>query len=87
MALTGEQLELPYFIPTSENVSQILSALSAAEGSQPVPLEARDFQLCRLRHSRTPWGWEGMNAHEGRYSERNFTTKADAILDAQTHLR
>ena len=31
MTMTAEQLELPYFIPTSENVSQILAALRSAE--------------------------------------------------------
>ncbi|MGB3300235.1 MAG: hypothetical protein WBA76_18385 [Phormidesmis sp.] len=39
MTMTAEQLELPYFIPTSENVSQILAELRAAEApSEPKPL-------------------------------------------------
>ena len=39
MPLSPEQLELPYFIPTSENVSQILAELRAAEAtSEPISL-------------------------------------------------
>ena len=39
MPLSPEQLELPYFIPTGENVSQILAELRAAEvHSEPIPL-------------------------------------------------
>lgn len=39
MTLTAEQLELPYFIPSSENVSQILAELRAAETpSEPIPI-------------------------------------------------
>ena len=39
MPLSPEQLELPYFIPTGENVSQILAKLRAAEApSEPIPL-------------------------------------------------
>ena len=39
MPLSPKQLELPYFIPTGENVSQILAELRAAEApSKPQPL-------------------------------------------------
>ena len=39
MPLSPEQLELPYFIPTGENVSQILTELRAAEApSESIPL-------------------------------------------------
>ena len=39
MPLNPEQLELPYFIPTGENVSQILAELRATEAtSEPIPL-------------------------------------------------
>lgn len=31
MTMTAEELEQPYFIPTSENVSQLLAALRTAE--------------------------------------------------------
>ena len=40
MPLSPEQLELPYFIPTGENVSQILAELRAAAApSEPQPAQ------------------------------------------------
>ena len=37
MPLSAEELEQPYFIPTSENVSQILAELRAAAEVEPSP--------------------------------------------------
>lgn len=88
MALTGEQLELPYFIPTGENVSQILSELrKTGEGTEALPVRDQDFLLFRQRGSREPWRWEGIREYSGAYSERNFRTEEQAIADAQSKLK
>ena len=88
MALTGEQLELPYLIPTSENVSQVLRELRKPEAaSETVAERDQDFLLFRQRGSREPWRWEGIREHAGAYSERNFKTEEQAITDAQSKLK
>ena len=52
MPLSATELEKPYFVPTSENVSQILAELRAAEAdrepiptTQPLPLEQPEPNL------------------------------------------
>ena len=52
MPLSAEELEQPYFVPTSENVSQILAELRAAEAdrepiptTQPLPPEQPKLEL------------------------------------------
>ena len=88
MTLTGEQLELPYFVPTSENVSQVLSELLKPEAaSETVSERDQDFLLFQQRGSREPWRWEGIGGHAGAYSERNFRTEEQAIADAQSKLQ
>lgn len=88
MTLSTEQLELPYFIPTSENVSQILSELRKAEkDTDCVPVRDRDFLLFRQRGSRESWRWEGIGQYSGAYSERNFQTEAEAEANAQAKLK
>ncbi len=85
MTLNATQLELPYFIPTSENVQQILSALGTAKAT-PTAIQDEDFHLFRQRHSRQPWRWEGAGQYAGTCSERNFATEASAVADAQAKL-
>ena len=80
MALTSEQLELPYFIPTGENISQILSELNG------MPVRDRDFTLFRNRTARLPWRWEGTGRYEGQQSPRHFSTQAEAVQNAQSVL-
>lgn len=85
MTLTATQLELPYFIPTAENVQQILSELRTAE-ARPTAVQGEDFHLFRQRHSRQPWRWEGAGRYAGTTSERNFATQEQAFENAQSQL-
>ncbi len=85
MTLNATQLELPYFILTSENVQQILSAVRADEAT-PTAVQDEDFHLFRHRQRRQPWRWEGAGRYAGTYSERNFATEAAAVADAQAKL-
>ena len=80
MPLTAKQLELPYFIPTAENVHQILGELNGT------PVQDEDFYLFRSRTARLPWRWEGTGRHVGQCSPRNFATQAQAIENAQSQL-
>lgn len=82
MTLTATQLELPYFIPTAENVQQILTAVR----ENPTAVQDEDFHLFRQRHSRQPWRWEGAGRYAGTTSERNFATPEQAIENAQSQL-
>ncbi|CAN5584079.1 hypothetical protein BH23CYA1_BH23CYA1_13670 [soil metagenome] len=85
MTLNATQLELPYFIPTAENVQQSLSALGTAKAT-PTAVQDEDFHLFRQRQRRQPWRWEGAGRYVGTYSERNFATEAAAVADAQAKL-
>jgi hypothetical protein len=80
MPLTAKQLELPYFIPTSENVHQILATLNGT------PAQDKDFYLFRSRIACLPWRWEGTGRHVGQRSPHNFATPAEAIENAQSQL-
>ena len=51
MPLSPEQLEQPAFIPTGENVHQILATLNGT------PVRDKDFYLFRSRTARLPWRW------------------------------
>ena len=86
MTLTGEQLELPYFIPTSENVTQILNELRQPQPECSLAERDKDFYLFRQRGSRTPWRWEGTGRYANRKSKTTFKSEADAIAHAQQHL-
>ena len=87
MPLTGEQLELSYFIPTSENVTQILNELRQPQPECPLAERDKDFYLFRSRGSQTPWRWEGAGRYAERKSKTTFKSEADAIAHAQQHLR
>ena len=80
MPLTAEQLELPYFIPTSENVHQILAALNET------PVQDKDFYLFRHRLDALPWRWEGAGRYIGQRSPCSFATQAAAIKHVQSTL-
>lgn len=82
MTLNATQLELPYFIPTLENVQQILTAVRET----PTAVQDEDFHLFRQRHSRQPWRWEGAGRYAGSTSERNFETQGQAIENARSQL-
>ena len=84
MPLNAKQLELPYFIPTSENVSQILAELRT---ENQTPIRDTDYSLFRRRHERKPWRWEGAGRHVGINSAKTFATEAQADADAQKKLR
>lgn len=86
MTLDAKQLELPYSILTSENVSQILGDLRTSEAPNNQPVQDKDFYLFRSRTARQPWRWEGRGRYEGTYSERNFVTQEEAIADAEQQL-
>ena len=80
MTLTAKQLELPYFVPTAENVHQILGELNGTS------VQDKDFYLFRSRTARLPWRWEGTGRYVGQRSPHNFATPAEAIENAQSQL-
>jgi len=80
MPLSPEQLEQPAFIPTGENVHQILATLNGT------PVRDKDFYLFRSRTARLPWRWESTGRHVGQSSPHNFATQAEAIENAQSQL-
>ncbi|PZO13484.1 MAG: hypothetical protein DCF25_16035 [Leptolyngbya foveolarum] len=86
MPLNAKQLELPYFIPTSENVSQILTELRTSEASNNQPVQDKDFYLFRDRTARLPWRWKGARQHVGKRSAKTFSTQEKAIADAEKQL-
>lgn len=87
MPLNAKQLELPYFVPSGENVSQILAELRKAESENNKPKRDKDFYLFRDRTDHLPWHWEGTGRHSGKRSTRTFETEAEAIADAQAKLK
>lgn len=76
MPLNAKQLELPYFIPTSENGSQILTELRISEAPNNQPVQDKDFYLFRDRTAPLPWRWEA----------KTFFTQEQAIADFEKQL-
>ena len=90
MPLSPEQLEQPYFIPTGENVSQILAELNTVtqRASMTIPTiqlsnicpyrESQDFSFHQLHNG---YHWQGEGRYENVCSEDGFPSIEEAASD------